>query len=246
MMKKLFVAALAATLALSASFGFASHAHAQDSDAPPITEVAASDENFSTLVAAIGLTDLGDVLGDCDAGPFTVLAPTNDGFAKALGDLGLAPTDLISQPDLVADLLRYHVFDGAFTSDVVVTLDGVAAPSLQGEEVTVSVDGDTVNLLSANPSPATVTAVDIQACNGVIHAIDNMMFSPSQAAALGVEGGGDSAAQDSSEEEAADEEQADLPETGVESAQLAVIGGSIAAAGALLVGFARQSRRETD
>ena len=43
-----------------------------------IVETAVSNENFSTLVAAVQAGELVDALSS--EGPFTVFAPTNDGF----------------------------------------------------------------------------------------------------------------------------------------------------------------------
>lgn len=45
-----------------------------------IVGVAAGNENFSTLLAAVKAAELVDTLSS--EGPFTVFAPTNDAFAK--------------------------------------------------------------------------------------------------------------------------------------------------------------------
>jgi len=45
-----------------------------------IVETAVSNDNFSTLVAAVQAGELVDALSS--EGPFTVFAPTNDGFNK--------------------------------------------------------------------------------------------------------------------------------------------------------------------
>ena len=51
-----------------------------NTDEMNIVETAVSNDNFSTLVAAVQAGELVDALSS--EGPFTVFAPTNDGFAK--------------------------------------------------------------------------------------------------------------------------------------------------------------------
>ncbi|MEM7092304.1 MAG: fasciclin domain-containing protein [Actinomycetota bacterium] len=209
--------------------GFAPAAQAQDPDAPSIAEIAAEDGQFSTLVAALGLTGLTNTFADCEGDTqYTVLAPNDAAFESTLGDLGLEVPDLIADPDLVAAILTYHASARPATSDRLLGADGYGVPTIQGEEVTISVSGSDIALINGNPTPANVIAADIQACNGVIHVIDQVLIPPTVAAALGV--GGDAAPEE-------------LAETGVESAQLAVIGGTMLAAGLMLAGTARRTRR---
>jgi uncharacterized surface protein with fasciclin (FAS1) repeats len=55
----------------------------------------------------------------------------------------------------------------------VVTLDGAMVETLNGADVTVTIDGDTVMV-----NDATVLATDIAASNGVIHVIDSVLLPP--------------------------------------------------------------------
>ena len=48
---------------------------------PNIVEIAASDPNFSTLVAAVSAAGLADTLSG--PGPFTLFAPTNAAFGRS-------------------------------------------------------------------------------------------------------------------------------------------------------------------
>ncbi|MEM7287681.1 MAG: fasciclin domain-containing protein, partial [Actinomycetota bacterium] len=152
-MHALFKSVVAAIVAGAMLIGFAGAAGAQDPDAPSIGETVATNADFSTLGAALDLTGLSGMFTDCAGGPYTVLAPTNDAFASWLEELGLDINDLIGDPELVATVLTYHVVEGAVTSDVVVGLDGASAPTVQGEAVTVAVEGETVSLYSGNPTP---------------------------------------------------------------------------------------------
>ena len=62
---------------------------------------------------------------------------------------------------------------GEVPSSTVVTMDGESVPTVNGADVTITVDGDTVMV-----NEATVTAVDIPASNGVIHVIDSVLLPP--------------------------------------------------------------------
>ncbi len=249
-MKTITKPLVAALLVVAVLFGFAGAATAQDPDAPSIGEVVAGDTDFATLGAALALTGLGDMFTDCAGGPYTVLAPNEDAFAATLGALGIELADLVADPDLVATILTYHVIEGAVTSDVVAGLDGASAPTVQGEDVSVAVDGDTISLLSGNPSPVNVIAADVAACNGVIHVIDGVLLPPTVGESLGLEGSaaqGDAPAEEAEEaEESAEEEPAEeLANTGANSAMVAIFAVALLAGGLMTVAAVRPARRRS-
>nr|WP_241664500.1 fasciclin domain-containing protein [Ningiella ruwaisensis] len=134
-----------------------------------IVDVAASNENFTTLVAALKAAGLVDALKA--EGPLTVFAPTDEAFAKlppgTVEDL-LKPEN----KEKLIEVLTYHVVPGKVTASDVVMVD--SANSLQGQAITVTVDGETVKV-----DDATVTATDIGASNGVIHVIDQVILPKS-------------------------------------------------------------------
>ncbi|WP_415904715.1 fasciclin domain-containing protein [Neptuniibacter sp. QD48_55] len=134
-----------------------------------IVDVAAGNESFSTLVTALKAADLvGALQGD---GPYTVFAPTNEAFAKlpeeTLADL-LKPEN---KKDLQA-VLTYHVVAGKVDAKTAMGLS--AAPSLQGENIAISLAGGNVMI-----NQATVVAADVDASNGIIHVIDTVILPPS-------------------------------------------------------------------
>jgi len=92
------------TIAAAATFAIAGSA----ASAASITEIAAGDERFSTLVAAVTAAGLADTLAG--PGDFTVYAPLNDAFA-ALPE-GTVET-LLMEENLgqLTDVLLYHVDD---------------------------------------------------------------------------------------------------------------------------------------
>ena len=130
-----------------------------------IVEIAQSDPNFSTLVSAIVAAELDDVLAT--GGPFTVFAPTNAAFAK------LDPTTLnniISNPVLLTALLQYHVVSGEVESSDL--SNGPVATLLSGQSIDVNLSGGMVTLNGSSK----VTTADIDASNGVIHVIDEVLL----------------------------------------------------------------------
>ena len=151
---------------------------AATAEAGTIVDVAAGNDDFSTLVAAVTAADLGATLsGD---GPFTVFAPTNDAFAKVDQDTLTALLTPAKKADLTA-LLTYHVVAGKLTAaDVVKAItDGGGTATLttvQGAMLKASLDGDSVILEDATGGKSTVILTDVDASNGVIHAIDTVVM----------------------------------------------------------------------
>ena len=134
-----------------------------------IVDVAAATDGFSTLVAAVQAAGLVETLSG--EGPFTVFAPTDDAFAAALEALGITAEELLADTETLTSILTYHVVPGEVPSSDVVTLDGQSVATVNGADVAISVDGDTVMV-----NDATVTAVDVEASNGVIHVIDTVLL----------------------------------------------------------------------
>jgi uncharacterized surface protein with fasciclin (FAS1) repeats len=139
-----------------------------------IVDVAVGAGTFNTLVAAVGAAGLAETLSG--EGPYTVFAPTDDAFAalpEGLVDALLLPEN----KDALVAILTYHVLAAEVPSSDVAPGD---VETVQGETITISVDGTTVMV-----NDATVTAVDVEASNGVIHVIDSVLVPPSiDAAAL--------------------------------------------------------------
>jgi transforming growth factor-beta-induced protein len=132
-----------------------------------IAEIAAADENFSTLVAALEAAGLVEVFAG--EGQFTVFAPTNDAFA-ALPE-GTVEALLADPEGDLTNILLYHVVEGAVLAETVVTLD--AATTLLGEDVTITVNEDGRVLLNDSVE---VIITDIIASNGVMHVIDAVLL----------------------------------------------------------------------
>jgi len=132
-----------------------------------IVEVASQSPDFSTLVNALEAASLSETLRS--EGPFTVFAPTNSAFAR-LSESELSA--LLEDREALRNVLSYHVVPGRFTTSDI-TADMQAFETLQGSELPITQEG---------VGTAAVTAVNIEASNGVIYAVDTVLTPPAGAA----------------------------------------------------------------
>jgi uncharacterized surface protein with fasciclin (FAS1) repeats len=169
-MKSMFIKAtkLVSAVVLSVVFSasvLANH-HGSKMD---IVDTAASNSDFSTLVAAVKAAGLVDALKG--EGPLTVFAPTNDAFAKL--PAGTVESLLLPEnKDKLVQILTYHVVAGKVMAADVVKVE--SAKTLEGSSVTVTVANGGVKIDNAN-----VIKTDIKTSNGVIHAIDTVIMPKS-------------------------------------------------------------------
>jgi uncharacterized surface protein with fasciclin (FAS1) repeats len=101
-------------------------------------------------------------------GTFTVFAPTDDAFVALATTLGVEVTDLLVLPNLT-DILLYHVLGTTVMSTDL--YDGLEATTVGGGTLTVGV-GETVTINGT----ATVVLADLEAQNGVVHVIDEVLL----------------------------------------------------------------------
>lgn len=144
---------------------------------PTVVTFAVSNPALSTLVAALtteGLSvDIVSILSSSDEpSPFTVFAPTNDAFGSLLAELGLNALGDIPV-DILEATLGTHVAPEANvrSTDLV---DGMSVNTI-GSTITVSLS-DGAKLIDSNGRESNIVAVDIQAYNGVVHVIDNVLL----------------------------------------------------------------------
>ena len=144
-----------------------------------IVDVAQGNGDFSTLVQAVTAAELGETLsGD---GPYTVFAPTNAAFEKIPAetrDSLLAPEG----KDQLTSILTYHVVEGRVDAATLTAAieeageAGYSVPTVGGGSLTASlVDGNVV-LTDAAGGTSTVTQTDVEASNGLIHAVDTVLM----------------------------------------------------------------------
>ena len=142
----------------------------QDSAAEKdIVDTAIAAGNFNTLVAAVQAAGLEETLRG--EGPFTVFAPTDAAFKKlpdgTVENL-LKPENL----ETLQSILLFHVSPGEY--DAAKALEQGELPTVNGEPVSVYIDGD-----SAEVNDANIIITDIQAGNGIIHVIDAVILPSS-------------------------------------------------------------------
>jgi len=138
----------------------------QGAAADSIAGIAGSTDDFSTLVTAVTAAGLAGTLSD--PGTFTVFAPTNAAFEKLPTELVTKLLEETWQPQL-KDLILYHALGSeVMAADLV---DGMEVPTLNGENITVTLDPVTIN----GESKVVAAYVDVDADNGVIHGIDTVL-----------------------------------------------------------------------
>ncbi|MEY4174058.1 MAG: hypothetical protein RI900_1223, partial [Actinomycetota bacterium] len=124
---------------------------------------------FGTLVDAVTAAGLAETLAG--EGPFTVFAPVDAAFeALPAATLNAALAD---PKGLLTTVLTYHVVAGRITTDQLT--DGGTLKTVQGEDLTVTKDADGNWLIDGNP----IAVQNIQASNGVIHAMGAVLLPPS-------------------------------------------------------------------
>ena len=137
---------------------------------PTTGEVLATDERFSTLLAALGVAFPN---GTGLEAPFTVFAPTNSAFEKI--DPGTL-SGLLADTDALTAVLLRHVVAG----------QAVRVPA--GDSSLESVGGDSIDIkrdlndifsenvrVTTGSGAAKVVQFDILTSDGVIHAIDTVI-----------------------------------------------------------------------
>jgi uncharacterized surface protein with fasciclin (FAS1) repeats len=160
----LLVSAAALTaLALQPKAGHEGHNHNHDGP-KDLNGLLESTVEFSTLAGLIKQADLVDVIED--SGPYTIFAPTNAAFDK----LPEATLDALTKPEnkeQLKKLLLHHLVKGKLTSK---DLKPGEIKTAADTKLTLAVADGKLTI-----SKAGVTKADIQAADGVIHAIDTVL-----------------------------------------------------------------------
>jgi uncharacterized surface protein with fasciclin (FAS1) repeats len=132
-----------------------------------IVAVASGNESFSTLTNALQATGLAEELQGQEE--YTVFAPTDEAFAA----LPAGTLDRLLQPEnreILTRILRYHVVPQEVMKS---ELQPGEVQTLESNNLNANVQGDNIEI-----NEASVINPDIQASNGVIHAIDEVLIPP--------------------------------------------------------------------
>lgn len=129
-----------------------------------IFNIVEDSDDHETLEAALNASGLNAVLNDPEV-DLTLFAPTDEAFDA----LGTVVDDLLADPTgALVNVLLYHVVNGTNLSGDL--SDGMEVLTLQGETVTITVNGGDVSV-----NGALVSVADLQADNGVVHVIDAVL-----------------------------------------------------------------------
>lgn len=137
-----------------------------------LIETIAKDDKFSTFSRLMGTSQANEIFSR--DGDFTVFAPTNDAFGK-IPDKQM--NALLNETDQVAlkALLSYHILPGIFS-----------AANISGLKSTQTVTGADVTFTDTNGlkvNGSGIQARNIQATDGIVHALDTVLAPPATAAA---------------------------------------------------------------
>lgn len=146
---------------------------AATAQAQTIVDIAAGDERFTTLVAAVTAAGLAETLAG--PGPFTVYAPVNDAFAA----LPAGTLDTLLKPEnkgQLTDILLYHVDDRNLPAAGIPNGSTTFKPLLTSQRLCITKGADGVTIADGTGDMANVIIADIKADNGVIHVIDKVLL----------------------------------------------------------------------
>jgi uncharacterized surface protein with fasciclin (FAS1) repeats len=143
-----------------------------------IVENAVNSADHTTLVAAVVAAGLAETLSS--PGPFTVFAPVNDAFAAL--PAGTVDTLLLPESkDTLTKVLTAHVVAGDLKAADLIALaaanGGTATlTTVSGDTLTFAVEGGAAVVTDESGGKATVTIVDVDQSNGVIHVVDKVLL----------------------------------------------------------------------
>ncbi|MBS3737523.1 fasciclin domain-containing protein [Mesohalobacter halotolerans] len=141
---------------------------------PDLTTFVSADPRFSNLQSALSRDDQPDflnLLNDFDGqAPFTVFAPTNTAFDDLLAELELEAIDDIDTAVLTSTL-NTHILDNSNLRE-----EDMNTETLSTLGSSIDLDASTLTITDQNNRMANVIITNIQAGNGVIHAIDKVIL----------------------------------------------------------------------
>ena len=138
-----------------------------------LIETAKRAGNFRVFVQALEAVGLEDILKE--TGPYTVLAPIDEAFLK-MSKAKLETLFKIENRDSLRSILTNFIIAEKFLAADLKLRDEIR--SINGEELRLESGGGGLWV-----NQAQVVTSDLEACNGVIHAIDTVLMPQTQVAA---------------------------------------------------------------
>ncbi|MCD9624400.1 fasciclin domain-containing protein [Rhabdothermincola salaria] len=140
--------------------------------AATIYDIASGSDSFTTLTALLDLSGLDAAVQQTDS-KLTVFAPTDGAFAKLPAEC----VTFLTSPegaDTLEAVLLYHVTDGRRFSNSVFGQNAKTVPMLAAGSITANPDLTLTD--GAGQTVGVTTPFNVNASNGVIHAIDTVLL----------------------------------------------------------------------
>lgn len=131
--------------------------------------------DLSTLAAFFNEVDADFQAALDNDGTYTVFAPNNLAFINLASLLDMPLQDLLEEPDIVTQLLQYHMLEGNFDETAVLDLSGQVMPTVL-EDAFISVSTEDDDSLRMNRT-AQIIEADIRADNGILHIINEVLLN---------------------------------------------------------------------
>ncbi len=143
-----------------------------------IASKAMNNQNMSTLVSALKKAGLAQTF--MEEGEYTVFAPTNEAF-EAVPKKSMDNLMMDENKTQLQNLLKYHVVSGEWTGDALMKAikdndNKYRVTTLQGENIILSTKDGKIMVKDAKGNTATVVNGNMDASNGVVHAIDKVLM----------------------------------------------------------------------
>ncbi|WP_461148108.1 fasciclin domain-containing protein [Spirosoma pulveris] len=139
-----------------------------------ITDLVVASDQFTFLEAAVVKAGLTTTLSG--TGPFTVFAPTDDAF-RAAGFANAAAVSAAADTTL-RRILLYHVVSGSYPASAITTGQTALPTSLSVNGTAYVSKAASTSGTGVSINGARVITADVQATNGVVHAIDRVLMPP--------------------------------------------------------------------
>ncbi|GAA4278190.1 fasciclin domain-containing protein [Aquimarina mytili] len=145
---------------------------------PTITEFISTDKGFSKFTEALKVSEVYDALNE--EGPYTIFAPINSAFESS----SRASLEKLLKPEhkeQLVDVLKYHIIPSRITKEDIITAinegrGSVPLKTLGGNLLTASLKGGSVFLIDEMGNGGRLITTDVEASNGYINTIDNVMI----------------------------------------------------------------------
>lgn len=147
---------------------------AEDTSTNSIVDVAVSTDDLSNLVSLVVEADPSILKALSSPGNYTVFAPSNAAIQALFDEFGVdavALGALDASTGILSKVLTYHVVEGVYYSSDIV--DGIELTTLQGEDLTLNLSGDSATGFVVND--VEIIATDILADNGIVLGINGVL-----------------------------------------------------------------------